>query len=457
MLKKLAEQRAAEVAAMQAILDKAKAEDRVLTAEESTSFDAHGEKIKGIDASAERIQAMPAPKTYGLEERAPLHTHDRAEDKPFADFGEFLLSVRAAQAPGGNTDPRLRSTGFSEDGFALPKIEQRSEPGKRIEKRAPSGLGEGIGSEGGFLVAQDVSTSLIQRVYDASQIIGRCRRLPLGPNSNGIKLPYVDETSRATGSRWGGVRAYWADEADQKTASQPKFGRLELNLKKLVALCYATDELLQDAVALGAFMEGAFPQEMAFAVDEAIINGTGVGQPLGILTSPALVTVAKETSQAADTVLYANIVKMYARLWARSFSNSAWFINQDVIPQLTQMTVNVKNVAGSENVGGSAAYMPPGGLTQAPYGTLLGRPVVPIEQAPTVGDAGCILLADMSQYLYIAKDLQTASSIHVRFIYDESVFRFVYRIDGQPAWKAALTPFKGTANTVSPFVALGTV
>ena len=43
-----------------------------------------------------------------------------------------------------------------------------------------------------------------------------------------------------------------------------------------------------------------------------------------------------------------------------------------------------------------------------------------------------------------------------QFLTDETVFRFVYRCDGQPAIASALTPYKGTGNTLSPFVALAT-
>lgn len=414
-----------------------------LTDEQQAQLDTHLKNIDNYDAQIQRAEKLAAlkPSSPGLEKPLNASVHDRAEDKPFAHFGDFLMSVKNAAEPGvsaSDMDPRLRKHDL-----------------RNLEVRAATGLNETVGSEGGFVVHQDTSMELINRAQGASVVFSRCRRLPLGPNSNGIKIPYVDETSRANGSRWGGVQAYWADEAAEKTASQPKYGRLELNLKKLVGLCYATDELLQDASALGSFISMAFTDEFAFKLDDAVIRGTGAGTPLGILNATAKVEVAKETSQAAATVKYANINKMWARLWSRSKGSAIWLINQDVTPQLEAMTVDVKNVAGTENVGGTAVYVPPGGATAAPHGTLKGRPVLEIEQCETLGTAGDIILFDPSQYLTIAKDMQAASSIHVRFIYDESCFRFVYRVDGQPAWKQALTPYKGT-NTISPFITLAT-
>jgi HK97 family phage major capsid protein len=106
-------------------------------------------------------------------------------------------------------------------------------------------------------------------------------------------------------------------------------------------------------------------------------------------------------------------------------------------------------------LGGGLVYMPPGGLSGQPYGTLFGRPVIAIEQAASLGDKGDVLLADMNQYVLADKGgIQSAVSMHVRFTNDETVIRFVYRVDGQPLWHSALTPFKGTSNTLSPFVTL---
>jgi HK97 family phage major capsid protein len=220
-----------------------------------------------------------------------------------------------------------------------------------------------------------------------------------------------------------------------------------MTLNKLMGLYYATDELLTDAAALGSIVEMAFAEEFAFMLDDGAIRGTGAGQMLGILNAACLVSVAKEAGQAADSVVPENIIKMWSRLWARSRPNAVWFINQDVEPKLHTMSITV-------GTGGVPVYMPAGGLSQSMYSTLFGRPVIPIEQCATVGDKGDIVLADMSQYLTAVKGgIQAAQSIHVQFLTDETAFRWVYRTDGQPWWKSALTPYKGS-NSQSPFVTL---
>jgi HK97 family phage major capsid protein len=351
-------------------------------------------------------------------------------------FGHNLIAVATA-ARGGPIDPRLTINPMD-------------------PKAAASGLNTTVGSEGGFLVRTDFSTALLDKAMEDSVLANRCTVIDIGEGSDGIELPYIDETSRATGSRWGGVQVYRRAEADTVTASKPKLGMLEIRLEDLMGICYTTDRAMRDATSLGQIIQKAFASEFSFKVDDEIIRGTGAGQALGLLNSPALVSVAKETSQVAATLVAENVIKMRARLRARNRANSVWLINQELETQLPQMNIKIKNVAGSENVGGFGVYMPANGLSQTGFDTLFGRPVIPIEQAEALGTKGDIFLVDLGEYLLIRKGaLETAESIHVRFLYGENTFRFTYRINGAPAWKTALTPYKGSA-TQSPFITLDT-
>lgn len=150
-----------------------------------------------------------------------------------------------------------------------------------ITKADASGLGETVGSEGGFLVPPEFSNELMMRTYD-NDLLSRCRSYTASGNT--LSIPAIDETSRVDGSRFGGVRAYWESEAGQFTSSQPAYNRVELKLKKLVALCYVTDELLQDAaIALEQHLMDLFAQEIAFKTGDSIIRGTGTGMPRGVL------------------------------------------------------------------------------------------------------------------------------------------------------------------------------
>jgi len=428
---RLSQAKADLVAQGTAILDAAQGEERELSSEDSAALDAIETRLKELTPQLEAVERQ-RERERSLPGAVASDPDPVAQRDTFKTWGEQLQAV--VRAASGQFDPRL--TRVNGDGAIM----------------AATGMSEGIPSDGGFLVQTDFSTELLRRTYDSGLVAGRCRRIPISGNSNGLKINGINETSRADGSRWGGIVAYWKAEAAAKTASAPKFRQIELNLKKLIGLCYATDELLQDASALGAIISDAFAEEFAFKIDDAIIEGTGAGQPLGILNSGAVVNQAAEGGQLARTVVMQNIINMWSRLDPRSKANCVWFINTNVTPELYTMGLVV-------GAGGGPVFMPPGGLADAPYARLFNRPVIEIEQCSTLGTAGDIILADMSQYLLIDKGgIEGASSIHLKFNYDETVFRFVYRVDGQPTWAAPVTPFKdaATTRTISPFVTLAT-
>lgn len=429
---------------IKALMDKAAAIDTKATAEnrELTEAEVSHKKdlfvrvdelneIVAVQEKQDRLHAaLSAPS--GTPASRPKPTGSIEVDRPneskekFGSFGQQLAAVMNATRPGGSTDPRLF-------------------------RGAASGLSESVPSDGGFLVQTDFSNELLTQVFETGILASRCRRIPISGNSNSLKINGIDETSRAS-TRSGGILGYWEDEAALKTASKPKFRKIELNLKKLIGLCYATDELLQDAAALEGVIRTGFASEFGFLIDDGIINGTGAGQLLGILNAGCLVSVDKETGQKAATVVAENVIKMYSRIFASSRPNAVWLINQNIEPQLFTMSLAV-------GTGGIPIYMPAGGLSGQPYGTLFGRPVLAIEQAATLGTVGDIIFADLPGGYILAEKggIQSDMSIHVRFIYDESVFRFVMRIDGQPVRAAALTPYKGGASyTQSNFVALAT-
>jgi len=357
------------------------------------------------------------PEGYGLS------------DGGFDDLGEQLLAVHERARP---------------NYLSMPGVDDLL---GKLQQLAPAGSHTNTDSEGGHLVQKDFSATIFKRMYELGQVLSRVNRV--GVSGNGLKMPVVAESSRATGSRYGGVQVYRVGEGNSGTYTRPKLAMIELTLKKLMGLYVATDELLSDASAMAQLAQQAISEEFVFKIENEIFRGTGAGEMLGILNSPCLVTVG-EGAASTDEIIAENVKAMWARLWARSRQNAVWFINQDCLPSLMSMNQAVGTA------GGELVYLPPGGLSAAPYGTLFGRPVIEVEYAATVGDVADICLFDMSQYLMIEKGGMTSdSSIHVYFDSAQTAFRWTIRNDGQPLWHSALTPFQGS-NTVSPFVVAAT-
>lgn len=468
------EQLAARQAELKASMEALLGTKATLTADEQTQFDAMLAEAKGIDvkladlAAAEQRAAanraalaaikpaveprratsegQPSQATATIKSEVmsidEIRTRfdGRSEEKPvlltksnggFRSLGEQLQAIAAAGMNGNQGgDPRLHW-------------------GSTTAQMAITGGGTSVPSDGGYLVQKDIMTDLSNKMFQGGQILPLIDKIDIGPNSDGLKINVVDETSRAGGSRWGGVQVYWGAEADSATSKKPKFRQTQLELKDLIGLAYLTERALMDASSLEQVYTKAFTEEFTFMIEDGFFNGVGGGQMLGFLNSGAVVSVSKETGQPAATLVYENVLNMWARMWYRSRPNAIWTINQDIEPQLHKMAIPV-------GVGGLPVFLPPGGVSGSPYATLFGRPVVPTEYNATLGTVGDICLIDPTQYVMIRKGgLQADSSIHVRFINNERTFRWIYRVDGQPKWTVPLTPAKGTA-TKSPFISLAT-
>lgn len=425
---------------MQALSDKAKNEKRSLTEEEKNEYSRLAAKEKEYSEEIRRLEDLESLQ----EKRKSVHgesnvatpnvvvTREEGTDENgkcivFRSLGDQLLAVKDAAAR-----PHARH--------------QKLELCQKI-MRAATGLNELQASDGGFLVQADQSGDLIKRAYDNAVFAPLCTKIGISSQSNSLKINAIDESSRADGSRVGGIQAFWENEADAYVGSRPKFRQIQLVLKKLTGLCYATEELLADSAALETVIAQGFGEEFAFKLDDAIFRGTGAGQPLGITKSAAMITVSKESGQSSTTLVLNNVAKMRSRLWVRSRQKAVWSFNQDVEPHLNILSLTVGNNS-------YPVLLPSSGISGAPYDTIFGRPAIPTEYNATLGALNDFVLADLSQYILADKgSMQSAASVHVRFVYDEMTYKFTYRVDGQPMWDKPLTPYQGS-NTVSPFINL---
>ncbi len=365
-----------------------------------------------------------------------------------AALGQQLLDIRVHSRP----DAFSQSV-VSESRQRLEQAEKRyltqiDRTADRQNRAAGSPtLQQGIGSEGGFFIEGESAVELMTAGFNNGVILRLCSERTLNPGSQYIKVVGIDESSRANGYRGGSVQIYTEAELAELELTRPKFTMLQIEPKKLMGGYPVSNELLNNRTALGQEMRQVFGEEFAFKAQDLIIRGTGAGEALGVLNAPCLIAQTAETGQAADTIVTENILKMESRLCSEG-RNCAWAINRETKPQLSTLTVDVGTAGEMARLYKTEFYQ---GTRLA---TLNGLPCHTIEQCSGLGDQGDILVGDWSHYLTANKgDINEAMSIHVYFLYDQSVFRFVYFFDGQPRFVSAVTPYMGT-QTVSPFITL---
>lgn len=364
--------------------------------------------LKGVQA------AQPPIKSAGFATGAEVAVTKDAADQTFKSFGQFLSAVKNAAF--GSEDVRL------------------------LPLKAASGLNESIASQGGYLVGAEYANRIIEKVQMDSDILNSITWDDIGPDKNRAVYPAEDETSRADGSQFGGIAAYWLAEAGTKTASKPRFRNMEIVAQKVAALVYATDEMLEDSTLLNSYLGRKVPAALKFKAENAVYRGDGVGKPLGWMASPSLVSVTRDTG---SKILAADIFGMWARMWPPCRKNAKWYISVDAETQLLGMYLT------------STLAFP--WMTVTPSGVLqiLGRPVVVSEYASTLNTTGDIMLVDPTQYLGVRKQgIQAASSIHVLFTTDETAFRWVWRIGGKDSWSSPVTQ-ANSSTTLTDIVVLG--
>lgn len=408
-----------------AILDSADAAGGALNEDQREKFDAlmieadalaadldRVKKIESLDAATPRVVQPVAIAEPVITGGAPA-----IEKDPMAGFksvAEFARSVQIAGLPGQALDPRLQVLA------------------------APSNTHKELGSSDGYMVPPQVAADVVNLVNSDESFLSRVSPEPTSSNQVGL---LIDETTP-----WGstGVQAYWGSEAGQMTSSKLSTKQRYIQLEKLYAFVNASEELLEDAPRLQNRLTVKAAEAIRYKADEALINGDGVGKPEGYMSSAALVTVAKETSQSADTIVAANVLKMRARLLG-SANGAFWMVHQSTIPQLATMTIGDQPMWLPNNAG----------LLESVPGRLLGLPVVISEHAQTVGDKGDIQLVQPNGYFAAVKSggPQFAMSMHLYFDYGVSAFRWTFRLAGSPLLSAPVSPDNGS-DTLSHFITL---
>ena len=337
--------------------------------------------------------------------------------------------------------------------FLRTGMRQESDFRKKYAEQAKAvcksfGLNTYEGENSASLVLPEFAPDILQTEY-TNDLFSRTNNFTVAGNT--MVFPKVNGASREAGKRQGGIQGYWGGEEAPMTKSNPTFDNIQLRLKKLHVLVYATEELLEDnSYALEQWVSRAVRSELDFMLGDSVFRGNGISQPLGFLNAPGTITVSKESAQSAATLVTDNILKMWSRRLATSrIEDLVWLINQEVEPQLAKLVLGT---------GGNSAlvYMPPGGLSSTPYASLQGRPILPTEFSSALGTKGDISLVDFSKMVSIAKGGVTqAISKEVEFLRDVTAYKFTVRVDAKPMDASPVTPYQGS-NTQSAFVTLET-
>ncbi|MFZ5719209.1 MAG: phage major capsid protein [Pseudomonadota bacterium] len=408
---------------------KLKALSEELDALEREVTDLDGQ-IEAEEKAAKRSALFEVAPNGGGEARRAFGGGARTVNEPnpettggFKALTEFALAVRNATT-GQGYDPRLAN------------IDGGVERGA-----APSGYQQNGGSSGeGFLVPTQYREGIWELAFDEPDLLNFV--MPEPTSGNSVKIG-KDETTP-----WGssGVVAAWRSEGSQMVASRAAATGMIVELHELYAFVLATQEVLDDGPRLQDRLTRQAAKAISWKASDAIMWGDGNGKPLGFMNSGAVVTVAKESGQAADSLAVKNILKMNSRVLRAGGRRPIFLANSDVDPELGTLTI-----------GDAPAFLPNNQPLTSPYeGTLRGKPLLYTEHCKALGDLGDIALCDFSGYYMATKQgggVDFAASIHLFFDYNIQAFRWIFRMGGQP-YLSAPVDRANSANKKSHFVTL---
>ena len=310
------------------------------------------------------------------------------------------------------------------------------------------GVGSTSGESGGFLLMPEFAPT-IDQIFFPTSIADRVHKLQI--SGAHLSWPRAKDTSRADGSRHSGARGYWVEEGAPITDSDLSFGLAKLAMKKLVCVVFFPPELLSDSdYAIEAYLRETLRAELNWQIDKSIMWGGGGADPQGFMNGGSLISVAKESGQAADTVVTENIVKMQARCHSNDGKTPVWLTSKSVGPQVATFDVGNFPVAININNGGIAA---------APSRMLRGWEMLDSEFCAQVGSSGDIVAADLWGYKAIMRSLiREDVSMEYAFLTDQNALRVIIGFDGKPLYPSAITPYRppgsDAVDTLSPFVSL---
>jgi HK97 family phage major capsid protein len=340
------------------------------------------------------------PRATGARTYAAMFDLPKLEADGFAGFDDFLGTIHRGRA-----DERLLAAAGTMSGT--------------------------VGSDGGFLVPTQFSAELLDGAIESEIVRPRATVYPM--TSDERKISGFSAKDHTGGSIYG-FQPVWLAEGGAATNQKGSTVQMTLRAQKLALFAQAFNELVADGQDFESQLGTAITASVGFGLDVAFLSGTGAGVPLGVLNDPALVTVAAEAGQTADTIMYENLVKMLSRLHPALLGESVWLASQTAIPQLTMLSVPI-------GVGGAAVPV----MTRAGGGfEILTRPVVFTEKVPVVGDKGDLSLVAFSQYAVgLRKEVVLDRSNAPGWSTDATNYRAIIRVDGRGRWSGPVTPLHG--------------
>jgi HK97 family phage major capsid protein len=375
-------------------------------------------EVKKIEKPTKKVE-----KAIEVVEKEEKHMDISTKTREQKTFGELLGMV----IKGEQIDPDIT-------------ISQKSIDGLNMISKASVGQNVATAGDGGNTTQNDFMFEIQKLARAKSAIWSKVRQIEC--TGTGLKFPQANETTRIHTSLYSGVRGYKVSEGVDHTISKLAFTNKDLTLAKLGLLVGATDEILDDNYLMEQFVVNAAIDAMAWIVDREIINA-----PLSVISNPLVNSTTGVACTGSNPATYAQLVNMYTAIEPTVRSQAQWYFSNDTYIDLLSTADAANRLVFNPGVNGSISASVPG--------TLFGLPVNVIEQLPAAGaGAGNIICTVPSKYILAVKagGVKMSMSDQVYWLSDQSLFKFVFRMNGAPEQASKVTLVDSTVVSNTSYI-----
>lgn len=398
----LKQERASLVNDMRAILDKPKGQHGGMTADQETSYENLQAEADAIGKQVSRLENMVELEraTAGAGRDEPIAGHRQSTE-------DTILGEDAAKGKKKEFYQKAFFDGFCRKGY------------NRARPEFKNALEAGIDSEGGYLVPEDWSSSIIKALAEINVI-----RRYADVVTTSVDRNYPAETTRGTFS--------WIDEEGTFLESDPVFNTIQINAYKGGGIIKVSEELLQDnAFDLVGYLRNRAVENFDLLEEAAFCSGDGTLKPTGIFATTAVagVNLTGTTAASASVITADELIDTYHGLARRYRSNATWVTGDAIAKQ-------ARKLKGSDN-----NYLWQPGLTASEPDRLLGRPFEVTDSAPAIATGVKTIMFGDLKYYHIGDRLgMTVQRLDELYAAGGQVgFRFNKRVDGKLMLAGAMT------------------
>lgn len=287
--------------AAKAFVETKRDKDGLLSDEDAKTYAQMEKKVQDYGAEIERMEAMSA-----MDAQLSKPTSTPITEKPMS---------------GTSVNDQKPKTGRASDEYRKGMLTALRTNFRQVSNV----LQEGVDADGGYLVPEEYDSRLIQTLSEENIM----RRLGNVITTSGAHKINIAATKPA---------AAWIEEGGALQFSDATFAQILLDAHKLHVAIKVTEELLYDsAFNLESYIIEQFGKALANAEEDAFLNGTGVGQPLGLFAEVGGGHVAGTLTAAlkADDVLdlISNLKRPYRK-------NASFIMNDKTVAQIRKFKDN---------------------------------------------------------------------------------------------------------------------